>query len=417
MSGSGDNFSNILLPTAKVAVFVRDKKIREDVESLKSDWRFARVSFDVREGDVDSAIEVYRQSGSPNLVIVETEEIGDVFTGRLEVLAGSCSEDTAAVVVGPVNDVYLYRRLIEMGVSDYLVRPVEKNILVDLISKILVEKLGTPGSRLIAFVGAKGGVGTSTIAQLSASVSADLMGQKTVILDTAGGRSYLSVAMGTESLTTLHEAARASTSGDQDSFRRMIVKVSENLSVLATGAESILDSTIAPEQLDSLVNKLMVTYPVVMVDLSQGPQNLAASIIARAHDVVLVSSSSLPSLRATRGLLQEIKTLRGGAESGIHLLINGRGVAAGYEVGDQEIQAALKISPACVVAWNPKICGAAESTGKKIVDIPAAKELLLQIQKFIAANLHLTGGGEAPEPVAGGSNLLGGLLGKIKQKN
>jgi pilus assembly protein CpaE len=187
MSDHQDVVTHVLLPVARVSLFVRDQDIRDLAESLKSDWRFARVTFDIRDGGVDTAIDTYRQAVSPNLVIVETEEIGDSFTGRLEVLANSCAENTAAVVVGPVNDVYLYRRLIDMGVSDYLVRPVDRDVLIELIAKILIEKLGAPGSRMVAFVGAKGGVGTSMVAQTSALVSSHDLEQKTVIMDAAGG--------------------------------------------------------------------------------------------------------------------------------------------------------------------------------------------------------------------------------------
>ena len=300
MSENSEVITNVLLPSARVALFVRDKEMREAAALLKDDWRFARVSFDIQDGDVASATEVFRVKESPNLLIVETEEIGEGFTDRLEVLAGSCAEHTAAVVVGPVNDVYLYRQLIDMGVSDYLVRPISKEVLTELIAKILIEKLGAPGCRLMAFVGAKGGVGTSTIAQACALFASTTLNQKTVILDAAGGKSYLSVAMGTEAMTTLHEASRVSAGTDQDSFRRMIVKVNENLSVLATGAEAILDAPVTAEQYEVIINKLMVKYPLVIVDLSQAPTALVSAIITRAHETIVVSSPSLPSLRAAR---------------------------------------------------------------------------------------------------------------------
>ena len=76
-----------------------------------------------------------RESSLPELLVVETRTIEDGFTERLEVLAGNCSDHTSAVVVGPVNDVYLYRKLIAMGVSDYLVRPIRKDVLAEVLAK------------------------------------------------------------------------------------------------------------------------------------------------------------------------------------------------------------------------------------------------------------------------------------------
>lgn len=415
MSGSGENTVNILLPNARVALFARDEDIRAAAASLKDDWRFARVTFDIYDGTVETAIDTYKQTASPNLMIVETDEIGAAFTERLEVLAGSCSEGTAAVVIGPVNDVYLYRRLIEMGVSDYLVRPIERQVLIELIAKILIEKLGAPGSKLIGVVGAKGGVGASAIAQMMAMVAARDLKQKTIILDIAGGRSYLPVALGTESVTTLHEACRASQGSDQDSFRRMIVKVGEHLSVLATGAEAIIDGVVTPEQFETLLNKLMVTYPVVVVDLSQGAMPLVNAVLERAHEIVIVSSPTLPSLRAVRGLLQEVKSLRGGADQGIHLIVNQKGASQGSEVSDQEIETALKLAPDMAIAWSPKIFGAAEATGKPLWDIPAVKDLWSLARKFVQQNLKISGETSQEEPAEQSQKILGGLLGKLKK--
>lgn len=417
MSDTQDVATNILLPAARVAFFVLDEDLRQTVEELKQDWRFARVTFDVHEGDVETAVETFRTALSPNLVIVETAEIEDSFTGRLEVLAGNCSEDTAAVVVGPVNDVYLYRKLIDMGVSDYLVRPVQKKILSELIAKVLIEKLGVSESRLIAYVGAKGGIGTSWIAQSSASVLAEELGEKTVILDAAGGRSYLSVAMGTDVVTTLHEAARASSSADQDSFKRMVVGISDNLSVLATGAESILDDPVSSEQFETIVNKLMSSYSVVIVDLSSAPIAISRSVITRAHDVVIVSSPTLPALRSARGLLQEVKTLRGGADQGSHLVLNMKGITQGHDVSDSDISNAMKVETELDLSWAPKVFFAAESSGKGLDEINGGKEVLAEIRKFLVNGLRFADSGSStPKDKASSGSLLGGLLSKKKSK-
>lgn len=416
MSEPSESAFNTLLPAARVSLFALDQDLKEVVQSLSEDWRFARVTFDIRDGDVETATNLYQKHESPNLMIVQTAEIGEGFTDKLEVLAGSCSENTAAVVVGPVNDVYLYRKLIDMGVTDYLVRPVEKQVLTNLIAKTLIEKLGAPGSKLIAFIGAKGGVGTSTLAQMSALVSSDRLGQKTIIMDAAGGRSYLSVAMGTEAMTTLHEAVRASGSADQDSFKRMMVKVSDQLYVLATGAEAVLDDSVSSDQYESILGRLMVTYPVVFVDLSNAPVALARPVLSRAHDVVIVTNPTLPSLRTARSLLQEIKTLRGGGEQGLHMALNMKGVTQGSEVSDADIETAMKMAPHLSLPWSPKVFGEAESFGKFLTDIPGAKDILASVSKFLVSFIGMSGEADIAPQSEGSQKLLGGLLGKLKSK-
>jgi len=168
MSETEQDVTDILLPGAKIDVFTDDPETLETAQTMKNDWRFARVDVQAHKGDVSQAIETYKQKPSPDLMILQTEDIDESFTKKLAELSGYCDEGTAAVIIGPVNDVNLYRDLIDMGISDYLVRPVETERLAEVVARTLVDRLGVSSSRLIAFLGAKGGVGTSTLAQLSA---------------------------------------------------------------------------------------------------------------------------------------------------------------------------------------------------------------------------------------------------------
>ena len=222
MSENDTSHTSVLLPGARVTLFTRDADTRAAFTAIAQDWRFARVTLDVIEGDVSTAIETYTSYASPNLVIVQTEEISDAFTDKIEALGGACSETTAAIIIGPVNDVNLYRRLVGMGVSDYLVKPIKTEHLANDIAATLIKRIGATSSRLIALMGAKGGVGVSMAAQTIAWSTADVLGQKTFLLDASGGWSTLSVGMEFEPTTTLADAARAAAEANEDALSRMI---------------------------------------------------------------------------------------------------------------------------------------------------------------------------------------------------
>lgn len=418
MNEHSGSSSSVLLPAARVGLFVLDQETRDAAKDLQNDWRFARVVFEINEGDVEAAIASYQHRESPDLVLVETSTIEEGFSSRLEVLAGNCSAGTAAVVIGPVNDVYLYRKLIDMGVTDYLVRPLQKEMIAEVIIKTLIERLGNPGSRLVAFVGAKGGVGTSTIAQACAVLASSKLQQKTTILDAAGGWTYLPVAMGMEPLTTLNEVSRACGSADQDSLKRMIGVASDKLSVLATGAEGLLDETISPEAFDAILSRLMSTSPLVLVDLSAASVGIRKATLIRAHEVVIVSTPSLPSLRTARGLLQEIKTLRGGSDQDVELIINRVGEAVGYEVSATEIQGAMGRKPTLSIGFSPKIFAGMEAQGKKITELPEAGEVISSLLHLLHKLLRVEGLKDAMEnkKTSGSEGMLGNLLGMLKAK-
>ncbi len=413
MSEKANTSTGILLPSAGVDLFIRDPKTVEAARALADDWRFARVNINIEEGNVEAAISTYQGTASPALVIVETDTTDQSFIDRLEVLAGSCAEGTSAIVIGPVNDVNLYRHLTAMGVSDYLVKPVPLQTLSEVIATGLINQLGTAGSRLIAVMGAKGGVGATALTEALALGISQNLGQKTFLLDAAGGWSSMSVGMGFEPSATLNEAARAAMNRDEDTLKRMLFKANDRLSVLASGSEPMFDPSVQAPQYEELLDMIMTSYPVVIVDLSSAVPSLKRTVINRAHELVVVSTPTLPSLRAARTMLHEIKTLHGGSDMGVDTIINMVGLAPGKEVPGRDIAAALESQPAAYIPFNPKLFVGFESEGKYMNTEKEGQGIIDTILPI--AQKLLSGPAEERHKESNAGGLLGNLMGKLKR--
>ena len=187
-------------------------------------------------------------------------------------------------------------------------------------------------------------------------------------------------------------------------------------SVLASGSDAMLEAPIEPEQFEQLLNMLMATYPVVIVDLSHGAENLANSVIAKASQVIVVSSPTLPSLRLARSLVQEIKEHRDGSDTGIEMIINMQGIAGKSEISKKDAEQAMEFKISSMIAFDPSLFYGLESQGKKITGDQRGADLVRRIilplvQKVVTASVD-DGASEVKEK----SGLLGGLLGKGKSK-
>jgi pilus assembly protein CpaE len=406
-----------LLPQSLVCVFSQDQNTIEAAGKIADDWRFARVNLDIRQGDVMSAAEYFKGTKSPNLVIIQTENIDESFSEKLAALAESCDENTAAVIIGPENDVYLYRKLIEMGISDYLVKPVSKDILAEVIAKTLINQLGTSGSRLLAFVGAKGGVGTSTIAQASGWGISQFLGQKTILVDISGGWATHAVGIGFEPTATLTEALRAAEKGDEESLARMIYKASDKFSVLATGSDAMLDQGVEKARLEKLLDMLMLKFPVVLVDISAAAPELKKAVLFRAHHIHLVTMASVACLRLARSILMEIKTLRGGKTSDVSLFVNMVGFAPSHELSKGDIQGAMEIIPHAFIVFDPKLFVGVETEDKKIIDDKAGIKIVHDTIIGLARKiLKVDADVGLPDKEEKQGGLLSGMLGRLGKK-
>ncbi len=355
MSEAEHQVTDILLPKAQIFVFSKDEDTLISASELQKDWRFARVDVNAVNGDVQTAITTFSSQESPDLLIIQTDDINDDFTSYLEELSGYCDEGTSAIIIGPVNDVYLYRELIEMGVSDYLVRPIKPDVLKDVVSKVLIDKLGVSGSRLIAFMGAKGGVGASCLALLASITSSEIMGNKTLLLDGAGGWSSLSVGAGFDPSATLYEVARAVEIGNEDALDRMFFSYSDKLTLLASGADSMLDPSVTGIQYEAILDNFMVKYPVVFVDLSGASADLKKTVISRAHQTVIVTTPTVTSLRFCRSLIKELSEIRGGEADDVSLVINMTGISKANEVDSDAITEALEFKPSLSLPYLPAL--------------------------------------------------------------
>ena len=405
---------NTLLPKAEVHFHVQDDTAIAALETLRQDWRYKRVEIIHEKGLLDGAINYYAEYEAPSLLIVETDSIDEGFMDKLDKLAANLDEGTAAIIIGPINDVYVYRQLIAMGVSDYLVRPIDPQVLSEVVAKTLVDKIGVSNSRLIAVTGTKGGAGVSTLAQAAALTLSGKEEQKTLLMDAAGGWSYLSVTFGLEPSSTLHEATKAAITNNQEDLKRLQVKVDENLTVLACGGDGLYDDPVSAADFEALINQLMTHHPYVVVDLSAAPAHIARATIQRANKILVVSSPSLPSLRAARQMLKEINDLRSADDkTDVAFILNTQGQDKANEVSSADIESALEAKVSMAIPYDPKIFRALESQGKTLKDAKGLEKLFTTLSALLTTIID-DKSKSSDDSVKGDNSLVGGLLSKIK---
>src|SRR5207253_6980040 len=109
-------------------------------------------------GGIAAASEAYRNSPTPNVIMIESESRGDDLLSGLDQVAEVCDAGTRVIVIGRLNDVLLYRELVRRGVSDYLIAPIAPLDVMRSISGLFGSPDAKPVGRTIAVVGAKGGV-------------------------------------------------------------------------------------------------------------------------------------------------------------------------------------------------------------------------------------------------------------------
>jgi pilus assembly protein CpaE len=179
-------------PRVSVQAFCVTAETTTAVEAAAVDRRLGKAHLTIKKGGMAGAIETYHTVPTPNVIIIETESSTDILAG-LDQLATVCDPGTRVVVIGTETDDAPYRELVRRGVSDYVVGPVDTLDVVRSICGLFSVTEAAPVGRVIAIVGAKGGVGASTVAHNVAwAISRDLALDSIVIdLDLAFGTASL----------------------------------------------------------------------------------------------------------------------------------------------------------------------------------------------------------------------------------
>ncbi|MDP1778504.1 MAG: pilus assembly protein CpaE, partial [Brevundimonas sp.] len=183
ISVSGGHTAEVSVPRIAIHVFAERQDTLAAAERAGQDRRLSRATTQIRIGGVAAAVEAYRHEPTPPLIVVECMKDPQTLLWEVDQLAEVCDAGTKVVVVGATNDILLFRELMRRGVSEYLVAPLQPLQLISAIGGLFADPAQPFVGRSIAFVGARGGTGSSSVAHNTAYAMSERIGANTVIVD------------------------------------------------------------------------------------------------------------------------------------------------------------------------------------------------------------------------------------------
>src|ERR1700742_3246744 len=150
-------------PRVSVQAFCGSVAVATAARAASEDRRLGKAHLSVHMGGIAAAIDAYHTAPTPNVIVLETDGRSDILAG-LDELATVGDPGTRVVVIGRTDDVTLYRELDLRGVTRFGIAPVNTLDVVRSICGLFSAPEAKAVGRIIAIVGAKGGVGASTVA-------------------------------------------------------------------------------------------------------------------------------------------------------------------------------------------------------------------------------------------------------------
>jgi len=375
------------IPRISIQAFCENAATAEIVQIASEDRRLAKVHVNAHMGGIEAAVMHYRQSPTPNLIIVECSLPRDHMLTELERLAESCDHGTKVIVVGHVNDVILYRDLLKRGISEYLVEPVAPLELMEAISNIYNNPETEPVGHVYAFVGSKGGVGSSTICHNVAWSLSEMMKANVVIAD-------LDLAFGTTGLDFdqdpvqgIADALSSPDRLDEVLLDRLLTKCSEHLSIFAAPVVLDHDYDISPAGCDQVIDVVRQNVPYVTVDLPHTWTVWTKSILFQADEVVITAAPDLANLRNAKNIIDLLQQARPN-DSRPYLVMNMVNMPKRPEISVKEFEAALDLKATCVIEFDSESFGRAANNGQMIEELDAKAKPTSAFREIAMAITH-----------------------------
>ena len=304
----------------------------------------ARTSEVLRSGTVRVSLgqeRSVRSSGAPDLVVVDGRSDVDTAIATIEKIRAAHPAVSIFMIAAEANPGVILQAM-RAGANEFFAWPLENDAFHEGLTRIASRMQGSTVARqqatVLAFIGAKGGVGTTTLAVNTAVDLSRLGGGSTLIVDLKPGLGEVALFLGLRCRYTLLDALENLHRLDEEFLGELVVHHKSGIDILAGSDNFDRPGSGDGAAIDEILRLVSAQYNYIVVDAGSQLTAPAASTLYAADAVCLVANPDVASVRNTQRLLERIRQL-GPAGERIRVLLNR--AAEPYPIPPSQIEAAL----------------------------------------------------------------------------
>jgi len=314
------------------------------------------------EATLDAALRRLHEGAHPRVLVIDLSE-SPAPISELSAARAVGGADLKLLVLGAVNDVGLYRDMIAAGATDYLVKPPAREQLATLFEKHTGTGGGGGLGQVTVFLGSRGGVGNTTAAVSCAWSLSSERKERTALVDLDLHFGTVALKLDTDPGNGLCEALEQPSRIDSLFIERAMIKVTDNLRILAAEAAMAEPLIIDTGAIDVLLYELRRKFAWVVVDLPRFVTPLQRVVLGAASRTVVLCERSLAGLRDT---IRVQTLLREHAPQSRLYLVESGAHGDRATVGKSEFERAVGKSFDGALSYDTKAAGAAANAGQPV---------------------------------------------------
>ena len=244
-----------------------------------------------------------------------------------------------------------------------------------------------------AFLGAKGGAGTTTVAVNCGVALARLTKRSTIVVDMKSCLGEVALFLGVRPRFTVLDAIENLHRLDKDFLKELVAKHKSGLDILAGSEQFDRPGAQDAPAIEELMRVLTRTYDYVVIDAGNIVTSCVASTLFSADTIFLVTNPDVPSIRNAQRLVERVRQLGAGSER-VKVLINR--ASEQHLIGPKQIETALGYGIHHTFSSDYRTVSTALNSGVPLT-LSNNSEIASQFDNFTRQLVGLAqgGGGEA----------------------
>lgn len=326
MSG---NVNKDAVISKSVVVFVSDSVSERIFANVIAEVGFEDVL--IYQGSIENARIYLKENKSPKVLVLDVSG-REMPVRDVAMVSELCEPSVNIIVVGEENDVGVFRKFLSIGVRDYLIKPLNLNLVRETFGSVLLDKTGfrnlniAKGGKVVGFVSATGGAGATTFATNYAWAMASINEKKTVLVD-------MNFYSGDTNLildVTFNDESFVSAMGDVEKidefFIQTFVRQLEKKLYYLGYNEQIGNSVEIPqESITKLVNVMQENYNYTVLDLDPNVVDFFMPATQECDYLYIVSELTISSAREAAKLYDFLTKQQG--RQNVSVILNKVGIA------------------------------------------------------------------------------------------
>lgn len=369
------------LSATRLLAFLKHKESAAAVRQLMEERGI--TDYKIETGDVTTATEYLKTNASPQMLLVELPKADDA-PAALDALADAVNPHCKVITAGKTDALSFYQWLMSLGVHEYLLMPVTPQALGAAMDKGQPAPKAGEGpkvKKLIAVIGARGGVGTTTIATNLAGIFALEQNLPTALVDLDAQFGSVALSLDLEPGRGMRDALEKPDRVDGLFLDRVMIKPFPQLAILS--AEDSLNELITPQANAGqvLFSALAEKFNILVADLPRQMNVLTRHVLANADATIIVAEPHLidlrDALRIKDFLVDQLK------RPAPILILNREGLSSKQELSTSDFTKHFGAAPLAQIKLLPEAY-AASAQGELLISNPKLKPALEPLRSLAA---------------------------------